>query len=121
MNIEILKRNIQQVIEQPCMAKYPERVEPKGYDERNGAKIIFVQIEPKDSSRQIILTDDYVDRILENLPERYRDHLVTLRHDDWVYYSYYPVFDTDTQKMWDEEYEKYLADKAEWCAKYGCE
>lgn len=121
MNKEILKKNILQVIEQPCNANYPTRVEPKGYDERNGAKIIFVKIEPDDSYRQFVLNDDFVDRLLESLPEKYRDKLVTLRHSDWVYYSYYPVFDTDTQAVWDEEYDKYLADKSEWCAKYGCE
>lgn len=121
MNKEILKRNIEQVINQPCMAKYPTRVESKGYDERNGGKAIFVQIEPKDSSRQFTFTDDLVDRILESLPQKYRDKLVTLRHDDWVYYSYFPVFDTDTQVMWDKEYRDYCDAKQAWCDKYGSE
>lgn len=121
MEKEILKRNIEQAINQPCNADYPTRVEQNGYDERNGVKVIFVQIVPDDSFRQCILTDDYVDRILEWLPEKYREHLVTLCHSDWVHYSYNPVFDTDTQKMWDEEYKKYIADKSEWCAKYGCD
>lgn len=121
MEKEILKRNIEQVINQPCNADYPTRVEQKGYDERNGAIIIFVKIVPDDSCRQFVLTDDFVDRLLESLPEKYRDKLVTLRHYDWVFYSYLPVFDTDTQKMWDEEYDKYISDKSEWCRKYGCD
>ena len=62
-----------------------------------------------DSSWQCDLVDrdgnpiDYVERILEHLPEKYRDHLVTLKHDNWISYSYVPVFDTDTQAMWDKE------------------
>lgn len=121
MNKKILKRNIEQAINQPCIAHYPTRVEPKGYDERNGVKYIYVQIVPDDSFRQCNLTDDYVDRILEWLPEKYREHLVTLRHSNWVSCSYNPVFDTDTQAMWDKEFDDYCRDKAEWCAKYGCD
>ena len=55
------------------------------------------------------------------LPEKYRDKLVTLRHHNWVYYSYYPVFDTDTQEIWDKEYHDYMQRKQEWCDKYGCD
>ena len=121
MEKEILKRNITQVVEQPCMAKYPTRVESKGYDERDGEKKVYVKIAPNDSCRQFVFNDTFVDRLIESLPEKYRDKLVTLRHYDWVYYSYLPVYDTDTQKMWDEEYDKYISDKQAWCDKYGCD
>lgn len=125
MDIEILKRNIEQVISQPCNAKYPNRIVPRGVSEDE--KYIMVKIRPDDSSWQCDMVDrdsnpiDYVARILEKLPEKYRDHLVTLRHDNWVYYSYVPVFDTDMQAVWNKEQDDYIADKAAWCAKYGCD
>ena len=117
MNKEILRINIEQTINQPCMAKYPTRIEPNGLSE--DGRYIMVQVEPKDSSRQIDVTDEYVDKILASLPEKYRDKLVTLRHDNWISYSYVPVFDTDTQAMWDKEYHDYCAKKQAWCDKYG--
>lgn len=125
MNKEILKRNIEQVIMQPCNKKYPEMVVPNGLSE--DAKYIMVKIRPDDSSWQCNLVDrdynpiDYVERILERLPEKYRDHLVTIKHDDWVSYSYVPVFDTDTQAMWDKALDTFYKAKQEWCDKYGCD
>ena len=125
MNKEILKRNIEQVINQPCMSKYPTEIKPKGVSEDE--RYIMVQITPDDSSWQCNMFDrdgnpiDYVERILEQLPEMFRDHLVTLRHDNWVYYSYVPVFDTELQAIWDKKESDYIAAKAEWCAKYGCD
>jgi hypothetical protein len=125
MNKEILRKNIEQVIMQPCNKKYPEMVVPNGLSE--DAKYIMVKIRPDDSSWQCNLVDrdcnpiDYVERILERLPEKYRDHLVTLKHDDWVSYSYVPVFDTDTQAIWDNALETFCKKKQEWCNKYGCD
>lgn len=119
MNKEILKRNIEQAINQPCMSKYPTEIKPNGLSE-NG-KYIMVQVVPDDSMRQIPLTEDYVEVILSCLPDEYREHLVTLRHDDWVSYSYRPVFDTDTQEIWDKSYHDYCAAKQAWCDKYGCD
>ena len=128
MNKEILKRNIEQVIMQPCNAKYPERVVPNGLSE--DGTYIMVQTKCDDSSSQIRLKwlnngvyedIDFVEEILKRLPEKYRDHLVTLKHDDWVYYSYVPVFDTDTQAIWDDALETFYKTKQEWCDKYGCE
>ena len=125
MNKKILKRNIEQVIMQPCNAKYPERIVPNGLSE-NG-KYIMVKVSCNDSSWQCDLVDregepiDYVERILEVMPEKYRDHLVTIKHDTWVSYSYVPVFDTDTQAIWDKELDTFYKAKQEWCAKYGCE
>jgi hypothetical protein len=125
MNKEILKRNIEQVIMQPCNAKYPERVVSNGLSE-NG-KYILVKVTCDDSSWQCNLVDmvdnpiDYVERILEKLPKKYRDHLVTLKHDNWISYSYEPVFDTDTQAMWDKEFSDFCTAKQAWCDKYGCD
>ena len=125
MNKEILKRNIEQVIMQPCNSKYPTEIKPNGLSEN--AKYIMVKIFPDDSSWQCDLVDrdgnpiDYVERILEHLPEKYRDHLVTLKHDNLVYYSYVPVFDTDTQAMWDKELSDFYDAKQAWCDKYGCD
>ena len=125
MNKEILKRNIMQAIMQPSLSKYPIEIKTNGLSEDE--KYIMVKVTPDDSSWQCNIKDgegnpiDFVEGILKNLPERFRDHLVTLRHDNWVYYSYVPVFDTDTQAIWDKEQDDYIADKAAWCAKYGCD
>lgn len=125
MNKEILKRNIEQVIMQPCNANYPKRIKENGLSE-DGTHIM-VKVTTDDSSWQCNLVDregnpiDYVECILERLPEEYRDHLVTLKHDNWVYYSYVPVFDTDTQAMWDKELDTFYKDKQAWCDKYGCD
>ena len=125
MNKEILKRNIEQVIMQPCNAKYPERLVPNGLSE--DTKYIMVKVTCDDSPWQCNLVDrngnsiDYVERILERLPEKYRDHLVTLKHDAWISYSYVPVFDTDTQAMWDKELDTFYKAKQAWCDKYGCD
>lgn len=124
MNKEILKRNIEQVIMQPCNSKYPTETKPNGLSE-DGTHIM-VKVTTDDTSWQCNLVDrdgnqiDYVERILEHLPEKYRDHLVTLRHDAWVSYSYVPVFDTDTQDMWDKELSDFYDAKQAWCDKYGC-
>ena len=119
MNKEILKRNIEQVINQPCVSDYPNRIESNGLSE--DGKYIYVRIEPKDSYRRFTVSDDLAERILGNMGQNYREHLVTLRHGDWVSYSYEPVFDTDTQAIWDAELRKYLDDKQAWCDKYGCD
>ena len=124
MNKEILRKNIEQVIMQPCNAKYPDRIVSNGLSE-NGTHIM-VKVTTNDSSWQCNLVDrdgnpiDYVERILEHLPEKYRDHLVTLRHDEnWIHYAYKPVFDTDTQAMWDKELSDFYDAKQEYCDRYG--
>ena len=129
MNKEILRENIERVIMQPCIAspwdKHCKDVRMDGLSE--DGKYIMVQISPDDSSWQCNVVDrernpiDYVERILEMLPEKYRDHLVTLRHDAWVSYSYVPVFDTDTQEVWDKAVSDFCDAKQAWCDKYGCD
>ena len=128
MNKEILKKNIMDVIMQPCNSDYPKRIVPNGLSE--DGTYIMVKTRCDDSSSQIRLKwrnngvyedIDFVEEILKRMPEKYRDHLVTLRHSNWVYYSYEPVFDTDTQAMWDKELDAFFKDKQAWCAKYGCE
>ena len=110
---------------QPCNAKYPTRIVPNGLSE-NG-KYIMVKVSCDDSSWHCDLVDkdgnpiDYVERILERLPEKYRDHLVTLKHTNWVYYSYEPVFDTDTQAIWNKAFDTFCKAKQEWCDRYGCD
>lgn len=124
MNKEILRKNIFEAIMQPCNAKCPEGIVPNGLSEN--AKYIMVKVNTDDTSWQCNLVDrdgnpvDYVEHILEHLPEKYRDHLVTLKHDNWVSYSYVPVFDTDTQAIWDNALETFCKEKQEWCDKYGC-
>ena len=129
MNKEILRKNIERVIMQPCIAspwdKHCKDVRMDGLSE--DGKYIMVQVSTDDSSWRCILVDrdgnpiDYVERILEMLPNKYRDHLVTLRHDAWVSYSYVPVFDTDTQEVWDKAVSDFCDAKQAWCDKYGCD
>lgn len=125
MNKEILRKNIEQVIMQPCNSKYPTEIKHNGLSE-DGTHIM-VKVTCDDSSWQCNLVDrdgnpiDYVENILEHLPEKYRDHLVTLKHTNWIYYSYEPVFDTDTQAIWDKALDTFNKAKQEWCDKYGCD
>ena len=129
MNKEILRKNIEQVINQPCFAnpwnKADKKIKENGLSE-DGTHIM-VKVYTDDSSWQCNLVDrqgnpiDYVERILEHLPEKYRDHLITLKHDAWISYSYVPVFDTDTQAMWDKEFSDFCAAKQAWCDRYGCD
>lgn len=125
MNKEILKRNIEQVIMQPCNSKYPTEIKPNGLSE--DSTHIMVKVTCDDSSWQCNVVDrdgnpiDYVERILEHLPEKYRDHLVTLKHDNWISYSYVPVFDTDTQAIWDKALSDFYDAKQAWCNRYGCD
>ena len=128
MNKEILKRNIEQVIMQPCNEKYPERIVPNGLSD--DGTYIMVKTRCDDSSTQIRLKwrnngvyedIDFVEEILKRMPEKYRDQLVTIKHDTWISYSYVPVFDTDTQSMWDKELSDFYDAKQAWCDKYGCE
>lgn len=119
MNIEILKRNISDVIMQPCVANYPVRIKSNGLSD--DGTYIYVKVTPDDSCMRVNIGDGYVERIVESLPEKYRDKIVTLRHYDWVAYSYVPVFDTDTQEEWDNTYKNYIKAKQEWCDKYGCD
>jgi len=125
MNKEILRKNIEQVIMQPCLANYPKRIKENGLSE-DGTHIM-VKVTCDDSSWQCNLVDrdgnpiDYVERILEHLPEKYRDHLVTLKHTNWIYYSYEPVFDTDTQAIWNKALDTFNKAKQEWCDKCGCD
>ena len=125
MNKEILRKNIEQVIMQPCNSKYPTEIKPNGLSE--DSTHIMVKVTTDDYSWQCDLVDregnpiDYVERILERLPEKYRDHLVTIKHDTWISYSYVPVFDTDAQAMWDKEFSDFCAAKQAWCDKYGCD
>ena len=129
MNKEILKRNIEKVIMQPCLAnpwnKADKKIKENGLSE-DGTHIM-VKVTTNDSSWQCDLVDrdgnpiDYVERILEHLPKKYRNHLVTLKHDNWISYSYEPVFDTDTQAIWDKELSDFYDAKQAWCDRYGCD
>lgn len=124
MNKEILRKNIEQVIMQPCNSKYPTEIKPNGLSE-DGTHIC-VKCTPDDLSLTIWIKNkdgelDFVNEILKRMPEKYRDHLVTLKHDTWISYSYEPVFDTDTQVIWDKELSDFYDAKQAWCDKYGCE
>ena len=129
MNKEILKRNIEEAIMQPCLAnpwnKADKSISPNGLSAYD--KFIMVKVTTDDTSWKCDLVDgdgnpiDYVEHILEELPEKYRDHLVTIKHDDWISCSYVPVFDTDTQAEWDKAVSDYIKAKQAWCDNLGCD
>lgn len=123
MNKDILRRNIKQVITQPCLKNpmMPETSAVALHGMSKNADYILVKTTPDDTSLTVYLDKDYVQQILDSIPARYREHLVTIQHERWLSYSYVPVFDTDTQKQWDEELDKFLTAKQEWCDKYGCD
>lgn len=119
MNKEILLANIMGVINSPRWAKYPTRIIEKGISK--DGKEVCIQCTPTDSSDTIYLDKDIVEQIFKYMPEEYSEHLVTIKPDDWISYSYTPVFDTDTQKKWDDAHHRYISDKQAFCDKYGCE
>lgn len=123
MNKEIIKRNILNVVNQPCIAspwdKNCKEIKINGLS-KDGTHIM-VTTKPEDSSTEITLEGDFVEYILQELPEKYRKHLVTIEHDTWISYSYVPVFDSDTQAEWDKELNNYLDLKQAWCDEHGCE
>lgn len=105
MDKEILKRNIEQAIKE-------------GGTFEDGS--IRVQCEPDDSVRNFHPTEDgFVDRLIDALPTKYRDKLITIIPKGWLY-DYVPVFDAETQEAWNKEYKAFAADKAASCAKWGC-
>ena len=105
MDKETLKRNIEQAIQEGGTFKDSS---------------IRVQCKLDDSVRIFYPTEDeFVDRLIDALPTKYRDSLVTIRATGWLH-DYAPVFDKETQKMWNKEYEAFAANKAAFCAKWGC-
>lgn len=80
--------------------------------------VAWVKVEPNDGKRRFCVTDDIAERIVEALPEKYRDNLIGLRKD---FSGFAPVFDELTQQVWDKELNAYVSRKAAWCEKYGSE
>lgn len=84
MDKETLKRNIEQAIKE-------------GSTFEDGC--IRVQCELDDSVRDFYPTEDgFVDRLIDALPTKYRDGLVTIRATGWLH-DYAPVFDEETQEV----------------------
>jgi hypothetical protein len=80
----------------------------------------WVQIRPDDSLTQFNSDDKhFAERIVKSLPEKYQGKLVGLERKDKN--TYYPVFDEETQREWDEALDKHYAAKAAWCERYGCD
>lgn len=105
MDKETLKRNIEQAIKEGGTFKGR----------------IFVKCEPGDWVRIFYPDrDGFVDRLVDALPTKYRNSLATIRATGWLH-DYAPVFDEKTQEMWNKEYDAFAADKAAFCAKWGCD
>lgn len=122
---EILKNNILDVVTQPWFSPLDKVILRSGLS--SDGRFINLKISPDDSSCAIAIFDvegkptNFVDRILESIPDRYREHLVTIKHDHNLSCSYVPVFDIYTQQVWDFELKSFLTCKQEWCAKFGCD
>lgn len=80
--------------------------------------VVLVKVEPNDGKRRFCVTADIAERIVEALPEKYRDNLIGLRKD---LSGFVPVFDEATQQEWDKELNAYISGKAAWCERYGSE
>lgn len=102
MNYEQLRTNIMNVI--------------------GNRKSIYLKVQPNDSNWVCNIREGFEKLIVDKLPPKYREHIVSVRKTDWNEYSYEPLFDTgEYQTLWEAETESYIAAKAEWCQKYGCE
>ena len=94
-----------------------DRIYMQIMSEQNGK--FWVQIRPDDSVTQFDTEDKHFhERIVKSLPEKYQGKLVGLRREKDIYY---PVFDDETQREWDEALDKHYAAKAAWCERYGCD
>lgn len=80
--------------------------------------VVWVKVEPNDGRRRFCVTDDIAERIIDALPEKYRDKLIGLRKD---FSGLAPVFDELAQQEWDKELNAYVSGKAAWCEKFGSE
>ena len=66
----------------------------------------------------------YVDKdaIINKIKEK-RDAALMRQHNlektGWLH-DYVPVFDEETQEVWNKAYVAFAADKAAFCAKWGC-
>lgn len=130
MNKEILRKNIEEVIMQPCLAHpmYPwdKSIRPDGWP--SDKKYISLKTTPDDSYTRIYIFDDdgkpmdFVDDILRMLPEKYKNKIATIKHDPHgTWNDYLPVFETDTQAKWNESLRKFYDAKQAWCDNYGCD
>lgn len=131
MNKEILTRNIWQAIMQPClgnpMNENDNTIAPNGLSITG--EYIYVKVAPTDETTRVYICwekqqrpkEEIAQEILNRLPEKYREHLVTIQHDKWIRCSFVPVFGTDTQAEWDKAVSDYIKAKQGWCDKYGCD
>lgn len=103
MNLEILKKDIERAID------------PKSVTLGS----IYVKVKPNDTQTLFKVEDDLAERIYERLPSNYRDHLLTIRQTSDG--SYAPVFDDETQEVWDNEVEDYIRQKLEWMMANKCD
>ena len=82
--------------------------------------VFYVKVSPDDAVTQFNVNNEKcVERIIEDIPIKYRDKVVGLKRTGKC--TYHIVFDDETQKEWDAEYNKYISRKAAWCQKYGSE
>lgn len=100
MTKQELKNRIDEVINQP-----------KGFWEFNDCKYFNVRVTPSDELLQINIVrfgveEDYIQQILDNVPDEYRDHITGIvKTSDWSK-NYDLTFDEPTQAKWNAEKEE---------------
>lgn len=88
----------------------------------NGIETILLRKEAEDSLACISVkcreTDEELAEVIINrIPEKYRDHVIGFKYEDR---SYSMVMDKEAQEKFDKALREYYHNKAEWCARYGC-
>ena len=78
----------------------------------------YIKVRPDDSVRQFRSNfNNLAQMIIDGIEPKYKDKVLGFELDK--YGDYRPVFDEETQKIWDKELDDYISRKVEWCRKYG--
>ena len=92
--------------------------EIKEYVEQNTSDdTFFVQVRPEDYLSRFYLHEDWLSKINQSMPDKYKGKMIGLRRERYDGH-FFPVFDKETQKEWDKELKDYISRKAAWCKKH---
>ena len=81
----------------------------------NNSNGVWVYLEPADYTMRCYSAED----IINGFNEEYCSALIGI--EETTKDTYKPVFTEEVQKAWDKQQKDYIANKAAWCAKYGCD
>lgn len=84
---------------------------PKGVSEYNNCKYFHVRCVPDSLMLKINIIyfgqpNDYVQQILDSVPDKYRDHITGIRKDELWADSYELQFDAPAQAKWNAQIER---------------